>query len=260
VAIESALVASARIREVGPCEPAAKADGSPVTEADRAAHEAIMRIVDDAFPTDEILGEEGSLRLGSGFTDRRWIVDPLDGTRDFVAQTGEYAVHVALTVGDEPVVAAVAQPVGDRLFYARRGGGAFVVEGDEHRRLRVATRSEFARLRVGITRFAIADNLRRFLEEQQLATRARQIGASIKKMAVAAGELDASVCLHGHESQWDTCAPGLIVREAGGVVSDADGSPLRYALRDNPRHLRGVIMASAACHSWLVAAASGYFE
>ncbi|HUH01074.1 MAG TPA: 3'(2'),5'-bisphosphate nucleotidase CysQ [Kofleriaceae bacterium] len=259
---EACLAAGAIIRthyEAGPVAATRKADDSPVTAADLEANDAILALLRARFAGDAILSEETTddrTRLGRA---RVWIVDPLDGTRDFVARTGDFAVHVGLSVDGRPAVGAVYQPVGDRLFWAARGAGAFVRDGAGERRLRVSEQSELRLARVAVTRLARTDELARFLEATGLGERAENIGASIKMMALAEGRCEVSICLHGREKEWDTCAPEIIVTEAGGVVTDLDGAPFAYN-RPAVAHARGILMTNGPLHDTLAALARPYLE
>lgn len=230
-----------------------KEDDSPVTAADLASNQILLETLREAFPDDTILSEEANddpFRVGDP---RVWIIDPLDGTRDFIAGTGDFAVLVGLAVDGQPVVGAVHRPVNRTTWYATSGGGAFEVTEAGEKRLRVSTRSELAEMKVGVTRLAMHDNLQKALDANGMAANTQQIGACIKMMALARGDIDVSLCLHGREKEWDTCAPEIIVREAGGVVTDIDGKPFRYNKPDVV-HRRGILMTNGRAHQRLAAA------
>lgn len=238
----------------GPLPVETKPDDSPVTQADRDADAAIRRILRDAFPMDAILSEETTddgARLGAA---RVWIVDPLDGTRDFVQRTDDFAVHVGLAVDGEAVVGAVYLPVSGTLYAAARGEGAW----RGHERLHVSSVTDRAAWRLGISRHLLAEALRACLDDAGIGEAQRfRIGASVKHAKVAAGELDAVINLSRGELDWDTCAPEVIVREAGGMYTDGDGRPFRYNQRAIA-HARGSIASNGACHAELVALLAPY--
>jgi 3'(2'),5'-bisphosphate nucleotidase len=235
-----------------------KSDRSPVTAADRDANDAIVAILRGAFPDDGLLTEESpddGARLGRS---RVWIVDPLDGTRDFVARTDEFCVHVALAVEGVPAVGVVHQVVPRLTYLAVRGQGAFVeddgasVAGQPaQKRIRVSSIARAEEARIGTSRLNLKANLERALHATGLWARAAARGASVKLMAVAHGELDAVVNFSPAEMEWDTCAPEVIIREAGGQVSDLDGQPLRYNQVDVARR-RGSLSSNGACHQALL--------
>ena len=119
----------------------------PVTEADRAANAYLVKQLALSFPDDGILAEESKDDLARLDKRRVWIVDPLDGTVEFIARNGQFSVMVGLVFDGQPVVGVVYQPVGDVLFAAARGGGAFVEEFGERQALHVSTECEPASLR-----------------------------------------------------------------------------------------------------------------
>ncbi|MEO5767647.1 MAG: 3'(2'),5'-bisphosphate nucleotidase CysQ [Polyangia bacterium] len=225
-----------------------KADFSPVTAADRDANAAILARLMAAFPGDALLSEETPDDLTRLAARRVWIVDPLDGTRDFVARTGEFCVHVALAIDGRPVVGAVFHPVAAMLYTAAAGGGAFAEDARGARTvLRVSELASPSTVRVGVSRTNAAGSLKQLLAETGLAPRAVSMGASVKLMALAGGRLDAVLNLSGNEQEWDTCAPEVVIREAGGLITDTLGHDFRYNQRDVSHH-RGSIASNGACH------------
>ena len=233
-----------------------KADGSPVSAVDREADAAIAACLTGAFPGDAILSEEtpdGPERLGRS---RVWIVDPLDGTRGFLARTDDFCVHVALAIDGVPVVAVVHRPVSGIAYRAIAGQGAFRVEAGVATRLRVSGVDALSQLRLGISRHNAPPALLAWLDAQGLTGRALRTGASTKYTALAEGALDGVVTVTRGEKEWDTCAPELIVREAGGVVTDGDGRPLGYNRPDVDRP-RGIVASNGVSHQVLLAAVAG---
>ncbi len=229
-----------------------KADQSPVTQADRDANAAILEILGTAFPADAILSEE-TVDDGTRLANRRvWIVDPLDGTKDFISRSDEFAVHVGLAVDGIAVVAAVHIPVAGVTYAASTGHGAWRVVEGARTRIHVTATDDLRALRVGTSKAYPSPPLVAFLDAQRIDHRVA-MGASTKLMAVAAGELDAVINLSSGEQEWDTCAPEVIVREAGGTYTDAAGNPFHYNQPD-PRHYRGSIASNGACHKALAAA------
>lgn len=235
-----------------------KPDGSPLTDFDLLANTRILDAIRAEFPADAILSEEladDPARLGES---RVWIVDPLDGTRDFAEGSKDYAVHVALAVAGRPVVGVVACPAFGRLYAAVAGGGSAVRSAEGARRIHVAPARSLDLSRTGITRTSMHPALDQFLSRTGLAAGAVPRGASLKHMLLAEGALDLCVTLHDRENEWDTAAPGLVVTEAGGMATDADGAPFRYN-RADVRHRRGVLLSTGHHHAELVAIARECF-
>ncbi len=229
-----------------------KADGSPVSQADLAANAAIETTIRGAFPDDAWLSEESADDSARLTARRVWIIDPLDGTRGFLARTDDFAVHVALAIEGLPTVAVVYHPVQDTLYRAVLGQGAFREGRDGVQRLRTSQRTRIEEFRIGISRHLAPPALLAWLAREGLEAGVLRSGASIKYTALARGDLDAVVTATFGEKEWDSCAPELIIHEAGGRVSDADGARLRYNQPDVGRP-RGVVSSNGACHGDLLA-------
>jgi 3'(2'),5'-bisphosphate nucleotidase len=224
-----------------------KADKSPVTAADLEANAAIIKRLSEGFPDDAILTEETPDDRARLDKRRVWIVDPLDGTRDFVARTGDFCVHVGLSVDHEAVLGVVFQPVAGSLAWAVKGGGAFEERGGETRQLKASTLSAANQIRIGVSRLNLDDGLGKCLAAAGMADRAVRLGASVKHIALARGDLDAVLNLSPSEQEWDTCAPEVIMREAGCTVTNGDGVPFKYNQPDLFRP-RGSAASNGHCH------------
>jgi 3'(2'), 5'-bisphosphate nucleotidase len=224
-----------------------KADKSPVTAADIEANAAIIARLAGAFPDDAILTEETPDDPSRLEKRRCWIIDPLDGTRDFVARTGDFCVHIGLAADQEAVVGVVFQPSVDSLAWAVKGGGAFEERGGQTRALKASTLSAPGQIRIGVSRLNLDDGLSRCLAAAGMSDRAVRLGASVKHIALARGELDAVLNLSPSEQEWDTCAPEVIMREAGCTVTNGDGADFRYNQPDLFRP-RGSAASNGHCH------------
>jgi myo-inositol-1(or 4)-monophosphatase len=211
--------------EVEKLQVSLKGPGNFVTAADRRAEEIVREELLKARPGYGFLGEEGGAREGSDKT-HRWIVDPLDGTTNFLHGIPHFAVSIALERSGAIVAAVTYNPANDELYVAERGKGAFLND----QRLRVAARRRLgdAVVGCGLPHYGRGDagHLRASRYEIAAAQRnfagLRRYGAATLDLAwVAAGRLD--VYWERNLSPWDMAAGILLVREAGGFVSDADG-------------------------------------
>jgi len=193
-----------------------------VTAADRRAEEIVREELGKARPDYGFLGEEGGARPGTD-TSHRWIVDPLDGTTNFLHGIPHFAVSIALERNGAIVAALTFNPANDELFVAEHGKGAFL----NNRRIRVAARKRLAEAVVacGLPHFGRGDLALARCEiaaAQQHFAGLRRYGAATLDLAwVAAGRLDAY--WERDLSPWDLAAGMLLVREAGGFVTDLDG-------------------------------------
>ena len=205
-----------------------KEDHSPVTVADRRSHEIISRGLIAAYPDIPVLSEEGSSiphHERKGWR-RFWLVDPLDGTKEFVKKNGEFAINIALVEGDTPVIGVIGIPVTGAVYAGCRDEGCWEIIGDRSRRVRVADAPAGRPVRITKSRSHPSPNMGAILAlmpSQELIT----MGSAIKFCKMAAGEADFYPRL-GVTCEWDTAAGQAIVTAAGGVMVDPRGEPLRY--------------------------------
>jgi 3'(2'), 5'-bisphosphate nucleotidase len=234
-----------------------KDDASPVTAADLESSAILVRSLCAAFPEDAVVSEEAFDDGARKSRSRVWFVDPLDGTRDFVERTGDFAVHVGLCVDGTPCLGVVYVPVADEMYWACTGQGAICRSALGDRALRVSSASALEDFRVAIGRTRVPPNVQRFLDARDANAQIRRVGASIKLMALARGDLELCLWLHAAEKAWDTCAPEVIVREAGGKMTDVDGNRLVYG--DELKHLRGVVASNGHSHDAAAASVRPWF-
>jgi 3'(2'), 5'-bisphosphate nucleotidase len=209
-----------------------KDDRSPLTAADLASHRIIVDGLTALTPQLPVLSEESAQTAWSERAQwsRYWLVDPLDGTREFVKRNGEFTVNIALIEGHRPVLGVVQTPVGGELACAWRGGGAWLARPGEKAR-HVATRKRATPIVVAGSRSHASAH------ESELLARLGHcakmpLGSSLKFLRIAAAEADLYIRL-GPTSEWDTGAGQCVLEEAGGVVLDMKGEPLTYNTRDS---------------------------
>jgi len=210
-----------------------KEDNSPLTQADLAAHNAIVNGLKRLTPDIPVLSEE-SESIEAGVRNAwpiYWLIDPLDGTREFVKRNGEFTVNIALIVGHESVLGVVYAPVTEWLYYAVAGEGAYKCTGSTPA-IRLQTRVfDISKLIVAGSRSHSDHHFQRFLHNVHVSTGATpeliSMGSSLKICLVAEGIADVYPRL-GPTYEWDTAAAHCVLREAGGDIVDEEGRILRY--------------------------------
>ncbi len=217
-----------KVYESGDFKLAHKDDRSPVTAADRAAHQAIVEGLSALTPDWPVLSEEAS---DIDFEERAqwaryWLVDPLDGTREFLSHNGEFTVNIALIDDHEPVLGVVYAPARQLLYYGIPGTGAFRAHADEPAAAIVVQRHAATPLRVVASRSHRGDSLDTLLSHLG-AYEMIAVGSSLKLCMVAEGSADLYPRL-GPTSEWDTAAAHAVVLAAGGYVTSTSGLPLSY--------------------------------
>ena len=205
-----------------------KADASPLTEADLRADTVIRHGLEQAFPGVFILSEE-SVSAGPGVADTFFLVDPLDGTREFLKRNGEFTVNIALVSGGRPVAGVVLAPAAGELFYAAQGRGAWQRTAAGPVALHAAAPAPGAALRVIGSRSHGGEALAGWLAKLQVEYSFVAAGSSLKFCRIAQGLADIYP-RQGPTCQWDTAAGQAVLEQAGGAVLDAQAEPLRYGL------------------------------
>jgi 3'(2'), 5'-bisphosphate nucleotidase len=211
----------------GPSDVETKADGSPVTRADRAAEAVLVAGLGGLVPGLAIVSEEGDVdaavaAAGASY----WLVDPLDGTKEFIAGRPEYTVNVALVEAGVPVLGVIHVPAADRLYLAARGHGARRLDPQGKTRLRAPPVTQPRRAVVSRSHLSPETGV---LLSRLGITQTTPRGSSLKMCAVAEGEADVYPRL-GPTRLWDTAAGAAIAAEAGCHVVGLDGRPLLYDL------------------------------
>lgn len=229
---EIAIAAGHQIMEIyaKPVESIAKADGSPLTMADLAAETVIAAGLASAFPGVPVISEERAANTsGLGANGETYLlVDPLDGTKEFVNRTHEFTVNIAVIAGRRPVAGVVFAPALERLWLGAVGAGATVVDrkaGAAPMPITVRARPPGGLVAVA-SRSHLDEQTQAFLATLEIADR-RSIGSSLKFCLVAEGSADVYPRF-GPTMEWDTGAGQAVVEAAGGRVTDPDGKPFLY--------------------------------
>ncbi len=210
-----------------------KADESPLTKADLASHQAIVKGLADLTPDIPVISEEGGLPSYAERSawDIYWLIDPLDGTKEFVNRNGEFTVNIALIQGGRPLLGVVYVPVTQITYIGCEGHGAERRDPDGVTEpISIAIESENP-VRVVGSRSHRGESLNKFLEHVG-NVELHPVGSSLKFCYVAEGSADVYPRL-GPTSEWDTAAAQAVVEQAGGAVLKLDGSPLDYNAKED---------------------------
>ena len=204
-----------------------KSDESPVTIADKECEKLIVSTLAEAFPEDGLLGEEGAVKESTNR--RKWIIDPIDGTRDFIRGTGAWSVLIGLEEEGKVVAGFAYFPATGQLFSASKGGGAYQSGPQGEERIAISDRKKPAEALLCVNglsyirEFPFADHL---LEWMETFWTVRSMGGCLDAMLVSSGKAD--VWLESRAKPWDLAALKIIAEEAGAVCFDFDGKDTIY--------------------------------
>ncbi|RYV03694.1 3'(2'),5'-bisphosphate nucleotidase [Shewanella sp. OPT22] len=236
--ITIATQAGQAIKEIylsGRFEKQVKQDETPVTSADLAAHQIICDGLTKLTPNIPILSEEAA---NIPFSEREqweqyWLVDPLDGTGEFIAGSGDFSVLVALVQNNKPIMGIVHVPMTENSYYAISGQGAFKRENGEDSRIHTEQQEwhDNLPLRVAVSRRQDPQSVLKLFDDVHVYELIRLGGAALKSCLVAEGQAHCYVRV-GPTGEWDTGAAQVIIEEAGGKVMDINLQPLTYNERE----------------------------
>ena len=249
-AIEAAKKAGEAILEIyhGEFEQSKKFDDSPVTDADFKSNEVIKKIL--AETTHVILSEEDNDDLSRLKNNTIWIIDPLDGTSDFIDKTGEFTVMIALIKDKKPVLGVIGWPTEKTIFVAQKGYGAFRLSDDKHSKMSVSKISNISECRVIGSRHHLSNKEKLFIEKLGVRDFA-SIGSSLKVGKISSGEAEAYITTTNKMKEWDSAASYCIISEAGGKMTDMFGNDLTYNNRD-VYHKNGILVTNGLVHDKII--------
>ena len=227
-------------------------DIEPVTQADRIANELIVNGLKAQFPRDGILAEESvdtERRLSKS---RVWMVDPLDGTNGFIDGNGDFAVQIGLVEDGEPVISVVYLPLSRVMYRAIAGGGAWIERPQrETEQAAVSDRRTFATMRLAASRSHRSPRMNKVVQRFGFREEVQRGSVGIKVGLLVEQQCDVYIHLSPRTKQWDTCAPQLILTEAGGRLTDLFGQPLNYNVPDvNNRN--GLVASNGVSHDLII--------
>jgi 3'(2'), 5'-bisphosphate nucleotidase len=223
-----------------------------VTAADREANELIVGRLQKEFPDDGILAEESTDTERRLEINRVWLIDPMDGTKNFINRDGDFAVQIGLAVGGESVLGVVYQPVRRVLYRAERNGGAWMEAGDNAAaRLSVSNLTDASEMVLASSRSHRSPRMERVVNTFGFKDETRRGSVGVKIGLIAEQQADLYLHLSPSTKQWDTCGPEAILAEAGGRLTDLFGQPLRYnGVRVDNRN--GIVATNGAAHEMVI--------
>jgi len=228
-------------------------DVEPVTQADRIANEMIVTGLKRVFPDDGILAEESVDTKRRLEKSRVWMVDPLDGTNGFIDGNGDFAVQIGLTEEGQCVLGVVYQPLTGVLYRAVRGKGTWIERPQfEPERAHVSDKTDLATMRLAASRSHRSPRMNKVIERFGFREEVQRGSVGIKVGLLIEQQCDLYIHLSGRTKQWDTCAPEVILTEAGGRITDLFGYPLNYNVPD-VQNRNGLVSSNGAAHDQIIA-------
>jgi 3'(2'), 5'-bisphosphate nucleotidase len=224
------------IYDSGDFESFQKDDDSPVTSADYKANEIIINILQQETPDIPIMSEETD---NSAYAERKnwkryWLIDPIDGTQEFIARSGDFAVNIALIEDNQPILGVIYWPPGETLYSALRGHGAFKESPVENTRIMVRSLDdpEKSVVMIAISRRQAREKVMSNMSDHRVYQTLPAGSCSLKACFIAEGKADVFLRI-GITGEWDTGASQCIVVEAGGKILAHDFAPLSYNQRES---------------------------
>ena len=225
-----------------------KEDDSPVTQADLASEKIILEGLRQMASGYGIISEEMPDDKSRLQKDYVWVVDPLDGTTDFIKKTGEFSIMIGLVHKGQPIMGVVYQPVLEKMYYAERGRGAFILIGEgSDIKLQVSPVNELSKSRLVVSRNHLSSDDAKYAQEMGLKNYVQAGSNGIKMCLIAQGNADIFFNTWIGMGEWDSCAPQIILNEAGGIVTGVDGNQIIYNKPDPINHT-GLVASNGILH------------
>ena len=244
------IQAGERIREIYDTdfEVYKKDDDSPITKADLESNKILRSILEKTgIP---ILSEEDVDDKSRLTSEKGWIVDPLDGTQDFVNRTGEFTILVGLVENHVPVMGLVYLPIKKILYFAEKGMGAFCYDLNKWEKISVRNVDDVSKCLALVSRHHLSGKEKKILDHLGI-TNTLTIGSTLKVMEISSGRGDIYLTTTNKMSQWDTCASWCVISEAGGQMTDISGNDLFYNT-ESVKHENGLLVTNGFVHEIIV--------
>lgn len=225
-----------------------KEDDSPITEADLQSNKIIKKVLarSDIF----ILSEEDKDEKSRLNQKKIWIIDPLDGTQDFVNKTGEFTIMIALVVDKKPIIGVINWPAEKKLFCAQKDSGAFEFSENSWKKIHVSNTDSLNKCRGVGSRSHLSDEEKNLIEKLGIAE-FFSIGSSLKVCKISSGQAELYLTKTDKMKEWDSCASYCIIKEAGGQMTDMKGEDISYN-NEILNHQNGLLVTNGLVHNKII--------
>ena len=250
IAIKAAIEAGNEILEIykKDFDTFRKKDDSPITEADLRSNEIIKKSLSKTKYL--ILSEEDKDDQNRILEKIIWIIDPLDGTSDFIDRTGEFTVMIALIENKKPILGVIYWPIEKTLFVAQKNRGAFKFSNNKWDKISVTKINKFSNCRIVGSRHHLSDTEKKFIKKLGIND-FTSVGSSLKVGKISSGLAEAYITTTNKIKEWDTAASYCIISEAGGRMTDMLGNDLTYNNK-NVYHQNGILVTNGLIHDKIV--------
>jgi len=222
-----------------------KDDKEPITEADIQSNQIIQKCISSSRVP--ILSEESPDNKEKRMDSKKiWIIDPLDGTTDFINKTGEFTIMISLVENNEPVMGVISYPFENKLYVAQKGHGAFGYYDEDWIKLEVSKTSIISQCRAVGSRFHQSEQEKNFLKTLDISKFTSR-GSSLKVLDISSAKAELYFTTTNKIKQWDTCASNCIIAESGGMMTDMSGLPLEYNTK-TVNHQNGILVTNKVIH------------
>ncbi len=226
-----------------------KDDNEPITQADIQSNQVILKSLSQSeFP---ILSEESPNQKEKRIDSKKlWIIDPLDGTTDFVSKTDEFTIMIALVEKNQPIMGVISHPTENKLYVSQKGQGAYRYYNEEWMKLEVSTASIISQCRAVGSRFHQSEQEKNFLKTLDISKFTSR-GSSLKVLDISSAKAELYFTTSNKIKQWDTCASNSIISEAGGMMTDMLGQILSYNT-ETVNHQNGILVTNGVIHNQII--------
>lgn len=258
VALEAAIKAGEAVLEIYNRDFSSelKKDKEPLTEADIKSNEILIDALSETGH--HILSEEEKDDEKRLDEDKIWIIDPLDGTNDFINKTGEFSIMIALVEEHKPILGIIYQPTTGVIYVAQKGCGAYKNDGNGWSKIGVSSVFELKKCRAVGSRHHLAQNEKDFLGTLKISD-FRQKGSCLKVTEISQGNAELYFTTTDKIKQWDTCASYCIIKESGGNMTDMFGNELKYNTKV-VNHENGILVTNGKIHEKIIEKYEGFIK